>query len=136
MSFIIYPQQDNKLAVIIPCGDVQDAVKDVPEGKPYAIVDSLDVDNDYFDAYDYHPEDGAVVNISNAQLIHLDKFRKSREPILQKLDIAYMKALETEDTVAAAEIAVKKQELRDVTKVELPNDLAGIKATFPEILNS
>jgi hypothetical protein len=46
-----------------------------------------------------------------------------------------MKAIEVEDHEAAAAIALKKQELRDITKIELPNDLAGIKATWPDILN-
>jgi hypothetical protein len=134
MPFIIYPQDGNKLAVIIPCGDVNDAVKDVPEGAPYAIVDSLDVDNDYFDGFVY--EDGAaVVDISKAQLIHLDKFRKARSPKLAKLDVDYMKALETNDSVKAIEIAGKKQALRDVTKTPLPDTLPEIKEVWPTILN-
>jgi hypothetical protein len=135
MPFIIYPQADNKLAVIIPTGAVEDCIKDVPEGVPYKIVDSLDLDNDYFNAYDYSEESGAEVNIDKAKAIHLDKFRAARAPKLQKLDVDYMKAIEVEDHEAAAAIALKKQELRDITKIELPNDLAGIKATWPDILN-
>jgi hypothetical protein len=133
MSFIIYPQENNKLAVITPTSNVQDAIKDVPQDTPYAIVESLEIDNDYFDAFIY--EDGeAVVDISKAQLIHLDKFRKSRSPKLAALDIAYMKAIEVEDSVAAASIAIQKQELRDVTKIELPDTLPEIKEIWPSIL--
>jgi hypothetical protein len=55
MPFIIYPQQDNKLAVIIPTGAVEDCIKDVPTGVEYAIVDDLgSLDNEYFDAFEYH----------------------------------------------------------------------------------
>lgn len=135
MSFIIYPQESNKLAVIIPCGAVEDALKDVPEGKPYAIVDDLSgVDDAYFNGFVY--EDGeAVPDIAACKEIHLDKFRAARAPKLQKLDVDYMKAIEVEDHVAASSIAVKKQELRDITKIPLPDDLAGIKATWPDILN-
>lgn len=136
MPFIIFPQQpDNKLAVIIPTGDVNDCIKDVPQDTPYAIVDSLEgVDNDYFDGFVY--EDGqAVPDIAACKAIHLDKFRTARAPKLQKLDVDYMKAIEVEDHVKAAEIAVQKQELRDVTKTPLPDTLEEIKAVWPEILN-
>jgi hypothetical protein len=135
MPFIIYPQQYNKLAVIIPTGDVQDAIKDVPAGVEYAIVDSLDgVDDDYFDGFVY--ADGeAVADISACKGIHLDKFRAARTPLLAKLDVDYMKAIEVEDSVAASAIAVEKQALRDVTKLPLPNTLPEIKATWPDILN-
>jgi hypothetical protein len=133
MPFIIYPQDGNKLAVIIPCGDVQDAIKDVPAETPYAIVDSLDIDNDYFNGFVY--ADGeAVADIAACKEIHLDKFREARKPKLAKLDVDYMKAIEVEDSVAASAIAVQKQELRDVTKIELPDTLPEIKSTWPDIL--
>jgi hypothetical protein len=134
MPFIIYPQQDSKLAVIIPTGDVQDAIKDVPEGAPYAIVDSLEgVDNEYFNGFVY--EDGeAVADIAACKGIHLNKFRAARTPLLAKLDVDYMRALEVEDSVRASAIAVQKQELRDVTKITLPDTLPEIKATWPTIL--
>jgi hypothetical protein len=135
MPFIIYPQQDNKLAVIIPTGDVNDCIKDVPEGVEYAIVDDLgDLDNEYFDAFVYN-DLGLRCDIEKAKQIHLDKFRSARKPILEKLDVAYMRALETEDSVKAAEIAVKKQELRDVTKTTLPDTLPELKEVWPDILN-
>jgi hypothetical protein len=134
MPFIIYPQTDNKLAVIIPCGDVQDAIKDVSGGAPYAIVDSLEgVDNDYFNGFVY-ADGAAVADIAACKSIHLDKFREARKPLLSKLDVDYMKAIEVEDGVKASAIAVQKQELRDVTKIKLPETLPEIKATWPDIL--
>jgi hypothetical protein len=135
MSFIIYPQTDNKLAVIIPCGDVADCMKDVPAETAYAIVDSLEgVDNDYFNGFVY--EDGeAVPDIAACKSIHLDKFRAARTPLLAKLDIDYMRAIEVEDSVKASAIAVAKQELRDVTKIALPDTLPEIKEVWPTILN-
>lgn len=134
MPFIIYPQTDNKLAVIIPTGAVEDAIKDVPSGVQYAIVEDLTgVDSDYFDGFIF--EDGeAVPHIPTCKEIHLDKFRAARAPKLAALDIAYTKADENGNWSKKAEIAQQKQALRDVTKVELPDDLAGIKATWPSIL--
>jgi hypothetical protein len=135
MPFIIYPQDGNKLAVIIPTGDVNDCIKDVPAETPYAIVESIEnIDNDYFDGFIY--EDGeAVADIAACKSIHLDKFRAARGPKLASLDVAFMRAVERADADKQAEIAAEKQELRDVTKVELPETLEEIKAVWPDILN-
>lgn len=133
--FITYPQPSGQVAVVIPTGDVNDAIKDVPEGVEYKIVDSVDIDNDYFNAYEFNAELGAKVNIEKAKSIHLDKFRAARTPKLAKLDIDFMKAVEANDEVNKAEIIAAKQALRDVTLTPLPDDIAGIKATWPDILN-
>jgi hypothetical protein len=134
MSYIIYPQADNKLAVIYPAGDVNNCIKDVPTGVEYAVVDDLgNLDNDYFNAFEY-ADLGIACNIDKAKAIHLDKFRAARAPKLTALDIAYSRADEAGDTGKKAEIGVQKQALRDVTKVELPNDLAALKNFWPSIL--
>lgn len=135
MPFIIYSQSDNKLAVIIPTGDVADAIKDVPEGIEYAVVDDLgDLDNDYFDAFE-HANFGLHCNIDKAKALHLNKFREARKPKLAALDIEFMKAVEQADLVKQADVTADKQELRDVTKLVLPDTLPEIKATWPSILN-
>lgn len=133
--FITYSQPNGQVAVVIPTGDVNNAIKDVPEGVEYKIVESVDIDNDYFNAYEFDAELGAKVNIDKAKAIHLDKFRVARAPKLAKLDIDFMKAVEVNDEVKKAEIIAAKQALRDVTLTPLPDDLAGIKATWPDILN-
>lgn len=132
---ITYPQPNNQVAIVIPTGDVNDAIKDVPEGVEYKIVESVDIDNDYFNAYEFDAETGSKVNINKAKTIHLDKFRVVRTPKLAKLDIDFMKAVEANDEEKKAEIVAAKQALRDVTLTLLPDDLAGIKATWPDILN-
>jgi hypothetical protein len=134
--FITYPQPNGQVAVVIPCGDVNDAIKDVPEGVEYKIVESVDIDNDYFNAYEFDAELGAKVNIEKAKAIHLDKFRSARTPLLATLDIDFMRAVESGNTISQKEIAAKKQALRDVTSIELPNTLAKIKATWPEVLGA
>ena len=132
--FITYPQTNRQVAIVIPTGDVNDAIKDVPVGVEYKIVESVDVDNDYFNAYEFDAELGAKVNIEKAKAIHLDKFRAARAPKLQKLDIDFMKAVEANDELAKEAIIADKIALRDVTLTVLPDDLAGIKATWPEVL--
>jgi len=131
---ITYPQPNGQVAVVMPTGDVNDAIKDVPEGVEYKIVESIDIDNDFFNAYEFDAETGAKVNIDKAKAIHLDKFRSARAPKLSKLDIDFMKAVEVGDEAKKAEIIAAKQALRDVTLTPLPDDLAGIKATWPEII--
>ena len=132
---ITYAQPNGQVAVVIPCGDVNDAIKDVPEGVEYKIVESVDIDNEYFNAYEFDSELGAKVNIERAKAIHLDKFRSARSPKLQKLDIDFMKAVEGNDEAKKTVIVVAKQALREVTLTPLPDNLAGIKATWPDILN-
>jgi hypothetical protein len=132
--FITYPQPNGQVAIVIPTGDVNDAIKDVPAGVEYKIVESVEIDNDYFNAYEFDAELGAKVNIEKAKAIHLDKFRSARAPKLQKLDIDFMKAVEANNEVKKAAIIADKQALRDVTLTPLPDDLAGIKATWPDIL--
>jgi hypothetical protein len=138
MPFITYQQENGQVAVIYPADfsiSIEEiAIKDVPNKFPYKIVESVDIDNDYFNAYEFNEESGAEVNIEKAKAIHLDKFRAARAPKLAALDIDYSRADESGDAAKKSEIAAKKQALRDVTKIDLPSTLPEIKATWPEIL--
>jgi hypothetical protein len=51
---IIYPTDDG-VAIIIPAVSVELALKDVPQGKPYKIVDASDIPSDrtFRDAWEY-----------------------------------------------------------------------------------
>jgi hypothetical protein len=40
---IIYPSDDGGVAIIIPAESVEAAMKDIPAGKPYKIIDAADV---------------------------------------------------------------------------------------------
>jgi hypothetical protein len=77
-----------------------------------------------------------IVNPDKAKAIWKDKWREARKPILASLDIEFMKAVETADTTKQAEIALKKQALRDVTQTEINgNTPEEIKAVWPSVLN-
>ena len=59
---IIYPTDEGGVAVIVPapeCGlTIEEiAAKDVPQGKPYKIVDAADIPTDrtFRDAWEYTP---------------------------------------------------------------------------------
>jgi hypothetical protein len=109
------------------------AEKGVPAGKPHSVIESNEIDLEFVGLYEY--KDGkAVLNISKAKEIHFDKFRAARTPLLEKLDVSFMRAVEAGNADLQKEIASKKQALRDVTSINLPNTLEGIKATWPEVL--
>jgi len=137
MPFIIYPQENAKLAVVsLATGvTVEEAIRSsIPQGVECAVVDDLgSLDDEYFDAFEYDNL-GIACNIDKAKQIHLDKFRAARAPKLEALDIDYSRADESGDAAKKAEIAAKKQALRDVTEVELPSDLPSLKEFWPSIL--
>ena len=55
------------------------------------------------------------VNIAKAKELQKERFRQVRQPILEALDIEYQRADEATDASKKAEVATKKQALRDVT---------------------
>jgi hypothetical protein len=45
-SRIIYPSDNGGIVVVIPAGSIEAAMKDIPAGKPYRIVDAADIPAD------------------------------------------------------------------------------------------
>jgi len=79
-----------------------------------------------------------TVNMTKARLIQMDYIRKVRNAELAKLDVPYMRAIESEDSSEQARIATEKQTLRDIpatfditTGVTTP---AQLKAKWPSEL--
>ena len=130
---ILHPQQDNKLAVTVPCVSLELAIAALPTST-YKVVETLDINNDFFDAYEFDQEKGAVVNMKKAKEIKLDQFRQARKPLLEKLDIEFMRAVETSDTDKMKAIAATKQELRDITSVKLPTTINKLAEFWPDSL--
>lgn len=73
-------------------------------------------------------------DINKSKEVVKNKFRKLRKPILENLDVEFLKALEAGNIEKQQEIAVKKQELRDVTNITLSNDFEELKNFIPDIL--
>jgi hypothetical protein len=46
MKRILFPNDDNGVAIIIPTESLDLAMKDIPSGKPYRIVDAADIPAD------------------------------------------------------------------------------------------
>ena len=72
-----------------------------------------------------------VINMDKAREIKKDMIRAERNPKLAELDVQFMRAVEAGDTALQAEIAAKKQALRDAT-----DDPAIANASTPDELKA
>ena len=73
------------------------------------------------------------VNIAKAKEIQKERFRQVRKPLLEALDIEYQRADEANDSSKKAEVATKKQALRDVTNnstLNAASSAADIRAVW------
>jgi len=71
------------------------------------------------------------------RVIHRDKLREARKPMLEVLDVAYQRADEQDDGPLKREIAKKKQALRDITAnplIEQATTIEKLKALTVEYL--
>ena len=78
------------------------------------------------------------VNMTKAKEIKKDMIRAERAPLLESLDVQFMRAVEAGDTEAQAAIAAKKQALRDATKdpaIESAATPDELKAVRPAALD-
>ena len=112
MSRIIYTKSDGTVSIITPAGDVNDAIKDVPSGLSYEIVEdsAIPTDRSFRNAWKQNSKT-IETDMTKAKEIHKDKIRIARTPKLAELDIEFQKALETSSSTT--DIVAKKQLLRD-----------------------
>jgi|2_EtaG_2_1085320.scaffolds.fasta_scaffold40157_2 hypothetical protein len=115
------------------------AEKDVPDGKPYVIVDEsiMPTDRAFRPAWELDedliiPANSTIrINMSKAKNFTKDRLREERKPLMDSQDIEFVRALETgADTTV---IITEKQRLRDITSsVDNVNTLAGLKVLRAE----
>lgn len=132
---ILHPQQDNKLAVTVPCISLELVIAALSIDS-YKVVETLDIPNEFFDAYEFDKDKGAVLNIEKAKDIKRNQFRQARKPLLEQLDVEYMRAVEASNDDRKKIIVAKKQDLRDVTSIELPDDVDELAKFWPDVLKS
>ena len=78
---------------------------------------------------------GSVIteDLTKAKEIFKDKIREVREPLLAAEDVAYMKALEADDSSAKTASVTKKTALRDATDasaISSASDIDALKAAW------
>jgi len=112
MSKIIYTDSDGSVSIIHPTGDVNNAIKDVPSGLSYEIVEDsvIPTDRSFRNAWKQNSKT-IETDITKAKEIHKINIRNARTPKLAELDIEFQKALET--SASTTDIVSKKQALRD-----------------------
>lgn len=73
------------------------------------------------------------IDINIAKEIKKDEYRQLRDPLLQKLDVSFMKALEDDDFDKKQKIILAKNLLRNVTDQDLPNNWKDLLYYYPAI---
>jgi hypothetical protein len=138
MKVIIYTNDDGWVSVATPCYPPNTSTeqesqiaaliqqKDVPtlpdgSARPSFIVDSAGLSgmNLFFEAWRLTPSGSVIWNKAAADELKRKQFRVLRKPLLEKLDVEFMRALESGDNVLVASISTKKKELRDITLIDL-----------------
>jgi len=67
------------------------------------------------------------INLEKAKEIQKNKIRQVRKPLLEKLDVDFVRALELGGDTAS--IAAQKQALRDVTNIVTEAEITGTSVT-------
>jgi len=139
MKSIYYKQENGNLGITAFLNEevAEETIKlfkenNIPFGE---ITESTKIDDFFFDAYTVSNNSEIEVNFTKAKEIQKNKWRYLRTEILNKLDIEFMRAIETGDTSKQDLIKSQKQTLRDVTSIELQDSLEEIKNTIPDILD-
>ncbi len=112
MSKIIYTNSDGTVAIIHPIGDMNDAIKAVPSGLSYEIVEdsAIPSDRSFRNAWKQNSKT-IETDMTKAKEIHKTNIRNARTPKLVELDVEFQKALETSSSTT--DIVSKKKALRD-----------------------
>lgn len=140
MKKILFPLENNVLGICNPATEeisLEEIIKiSIPENTPYKIVDEINVLPQFIKCCDFDQELGYKVNPDRCKDYWLSLFRDARLPIMEQLDIEFMRAIEDGNKEKQLEISEKKQKLRDVTKTPLPSTLEELKNTWPDILGN
>lgn len=73
------------------------------------------------------------INMEKAKEIHKENIRLARQPILEKLDIDFMRSVERGDKNTQKSIAEQKQKLRDATQnpdIDVAINLTELKKSW------
>jgi hypothetical protein len=123
-SRIIYQSESGGVAVIVPTGSVELALKDVPTGVPYEIVDAANIPSDRFFRNAWIANGAAVaVDLGKAKDIGHDIRRQQRSEEFAPFDEIIAKQIPGAD---AAEAEANRQAIREkYADVQLVIDAAS-----------
>ena len=110
-SRIIFQSESGGVAVVVPTGSVELALKDVPPGVPYEIVDVADIPSDRYFRNAWVIGDGCVEHdLEQCRAIGHDKRRAARTEEFAPFDEIIAKQIPGADAVEAE---AARQEIRD-----------------------
>jgi len=153
MRKIIYTRPDGGVSVVTPVRNTLPVLESLTDAEieqrawnklpPDAIdprfveADAIPVDRSFREAW---KADGAAIahDMAKCREIHKERLRQLRAPKLAALDTEYMRADEAGDAAKKAEIAARKQALRDVTKapeISAARTPEELKAAIPAALS-
>jgi len=123
-SRIIYQNESGGVAVIVPTGSVELALKDVPENTPYSIVDVADIPSDRTFRNAWVIGDGCVEHdLDQCREIGHDKRRAARTEAFAPFDEIIANQIPGADALAAE---AARQGIRDkYADVQLAIDAAA-----------
>lgn len=157
MKIIIYTNDDGWISTVAPCyptglsSSQQDEFlqfvknKDVPPLSDGSTRQSYVKDNEsdeikqmglFFESWRINSSGNVIWDKNAANELKKNQFRDLRKPLLEKLDVDFMRALEDGNTSLVSTIAAKKKELRDITDIDLSayDTPQKLKDFMPEIL--
>lgn len=105
----------------------------VPPGCDWRVVSADDIPEDRLYRNALKPD--LTHDMAKARVIHRDRLRRARKPLLEALDIEAQRALESGQPLTT--VAQKKQVLRDVTKhpgIEAARSIDELAAAWPDDL--
>jgi hypothetical protein len=129
MKRIIYPTPDGGVAVIIPAESIELALKDVPEGVAYEIVDEADIPTDRYFRNAWVMGDCCIEqDLDKCKALGHDLRRQQRAEEFKPFDEVIAKQIPGVDAVAAEEA---RQAIRE--KYVLIQDVIEMASTPDEI---
>ncbi len=117
-------------------------VPPLPDGSPRpSFIKTLDESKKmslFFEAWALNRSGDLMLDRGKAENLKREQFRRLRKPLLEALDVQFMRAIEDGDTSTTASVAAKKKKLRDVTLIDLsPYDTPEkLNAFTPEVLKA
>lgn len=121
MKRIIFTRPDGGVSVVCPVRDDDEFLSLVMSKVPkdatnVQVVDETDLPTDrtFRDAWRQSGE-AVTHDMPKCREIHRERLRAARVPLLAKLDVDFLRAVESGDTQKQTDIAAEKQVLRDIT---------------------
>ncbi len=140
MKKIAVQRIDGGVSIVIPSHEATDEtmLRDAMRVEGY--VSHREIEDDelptFRDFRDAWSDNGRLIihDMVKANNIKRNQFRDLRKPLMEKLDVDYMRADEAGNVSLKFDIAKQKQILRDVTIFQDIDDIKQLKEYMPEAL--